>query len=86
MTKNLSTVLNTLKQNDVLLNENKCIFAQTSMQFFGHHLNGEGIRPLDSKIDAIKSFRKPSTIVEVHSFVSLVTYVGKFIPKLFRPD
>jgi transposase InsO family protein len=80
--RNLQKVLQTLKNNDVLLNEKKCIYGVEFLEFLGHNLSVNGIRPSEKKIEAIKTFREPKTNEEVRSFLGLVTYVGKFLPNL----
>lgn len=78
----LNHVLSVLKENNVLLNDNKCIFNAKCIQFLGHELSADGIKPLDKYIDGIKSFRTPKTVDEVQSFLGLVTYIGKWVPNL----
>jgi hypothetical protein len=78
----INHVLEVLKDNNVLLNEKKCIFNASKIKFLGHELSADGIKPLDKYIDSIKSFREPRTVEEVQSFLGLVTYIGKWIPNL----
>lgn len=78
----LKHVLKVLKDNNVLLNENKCIFKAKTIQFLGHELSSSGIKPLDKYIKAIETFRAPETIEEIQSFLGLVNFVGKWIPNL----
>lgn len=78
----LKKVLQVLRDNDVLLNEAKCIYKTNEIEFLGHKLTAEGIKPLDKYIQAIQSTKKPTNIEEVQSFLGLVNYVGKWIPNL----
>lgn len=78
----LNIVLKRLKEFNVTLNHNKCVFGATEIDFLGHHLSKIGIKPIASKISAVKGFREPKTSEEVRSFLGLVNYVGKFIPNL----
>lgn len=78
----LHIVLQRLKDFNVTLNKQKCKIGATEIDFLGHHLSGEGIRPKHDKIIAITQFRAPSTSEETRSFLGLVNYVGKFIPNL----
>lgn len=80
--RRLNKVLQVLKDNNVLLNEDKCIFKTNKIEFLGHELTAEGIKPLDKYIKAIQSARRPSTVEEIQSFLGLVNYVGKWIPNL----
>lgn len=76
----LGKVLEVLKQNNVLLNENKCIYKVPKVSFLGHELTPEGARPLDKYIKSIENFRVPKTIEELQSFLGLTNYINKWIP------
>lgn len=74
--------LKLLKENNVLLNDQKCIFKIKTVNFLGHTLTPSGVRPLESYVGVVKTFRSPVIIDEVHSFLGLVNFIGKWIPNL----
>lgn len=78
----LKVVLNRLKEFNVLLNKDKCVIGATVIDFLGHRLSANGIKPTHDKILAIQQFRPPKTAEETRSFLGLVNFVGKFIPNL----
>lgn len=78
----LSKVLRVLKENNVLLNENKCTYKTQTIEFLGHELSASGIRPLKKYLTAIKTSRTPNTTEEIQSFLGLVNFVSKWIPNL----
>lgn len=78
--KRVSNVLKRLKEFNVLLNKEKCAFGLAEIEFLGHNLSAKGIKPQQSKVIAVQSFRKPNTAEEVRSFLGLVNFVSKFIP------
>lgn len=78
----LNVVLQRLKEYNVMLNDNKCVFGAVSITFLGHNLSSDGIKPANDKMESIRQFRDPSTAEETRSFLGLVNYVGKFIPNL----
>lgn len=78
----LKNVLNRLQEYGVLLNKDKCIYGAEAINFLGHRLSAQGIKPAHDKVLAIRQFREPRTAEEVRSFLGLVNYVGKFIPNL----
>ncbi|XP_053601232.1 uncharacterized protein K02A2.6-like isoform X1 [Plodia interpunctella] len=78
----LRKVLQVLKDKDVLLNENKCIFKTQKIEFLGHELSANGVKPLKKYLTAIQSSREPNTTAEIQSFLGLVNFVGKWIPNL----
>lgn len=79
---NLRNTLQVLKNNNVLLNEAKCMYKTEQIKFLGYQLSAKGIRPLENYINGIKKFREPKTIDELQSFLGLVNFVGKWIPDL----
>lgn len=80
--ENLKNVLHVLKVNNVLLNNKKCLFKAREIEFLGHRLSADGIRPLDKYIKTIESFREPKNVEEIQSFLGLINFVGKWIPNL----
>ena len=61
------------------LNPEKCSFMFPEIQFLGHKLNAEGIKPLDENIIKIKNFPVPTTVKKVRRFHGLVSYYRKFV-------
>ncbi|XP_058449424.1 uncharacterized protein K02A2.6-like [Malaya genurostris] len=75
-------VMTRLKKHGLTVNMEKCEIGQHSVNFMGHTLSESGILPMNDKISAIKSFRRPRNAVEMRSFLGLANYVGRFIPNL----
>lgn len=75
-------VLKIFRENNVLLNNDKCIWKTNKLTFLGHILSSEGIEADPEKVETIMGFRDPKNKEELRSFLGLVTYVGKFIPDL----
>lgn len=78
----LKALLSCVQHHGILLNEKKCVYNVSQIEFVGHVLSSSGIRPTESRIAAIERFREPRNISELRSFLGLVTYVGRFIPSL----
>ena len=72
---------NTRKAN-LCLNYEKLIVKQRSVKFFGNIYSAEGVRADPDKVNAINSMRPPETKGEVKSFLGMVNYLQKFIPRL----
>lgn len=78
----LSTVFDKLQQAGLKVNLTKCSFFQTDIEYLGHTISKEGIRPTQSKIEAITKATPPSNAQELRSFLGLVNFYEKFIPHL----
>ncbi|XP_040159183.1 uncharacterized protein K02A2.6-like [Anopheles arabiensis] len=80
--KRLTKVLQRLKEWNVVLNADKCVYGVSEMRILGHVISAEGVKPDKDKLNAIRNFRAPKSAEEVRSFLGLVNYVGKFIPDM----
>ena len=47
--------------------------------FFSHLISGEGIRVDSTKVEAVSSWERPKTVLEIRSFLGLVGYYKRFI-------
>lgn len=77
--ENLAKVMACLKNHNVKINEEKCVFGKQSVNFIGHTVSSKGWMISDDKIAAIRGFRNPETICEVKSFLGLINFVDRFI-------
>ena len=57
-----------LRQADLKLNREKCNFFKSHIQYLGHLISGEGIKPLPEKLESIKGMPPPTTPKEVKQF------------------
>ena len=39
------------------------------LEFLGHNISGDGIRPLPSKVDVINRFPRPTTVKQLQEFL-----------------
>ena len=57
----------------------KCHFFTKEIQYLGHILGKEGIKPVPAKTEAIKVMHPPVNLKQVCAFLGLVGYYRKFI-------
>lgn len=53
-----------------------------SVSYLGHVIDAEGIHPMQEKCEDISKAAIPNTVTELKSFLSLLSYYGKFIQNL----
>ncbi|GBG72719.1 hypothetical protein CBR_g12288 [Chara braunii] len=75
----LRQVLEKLREANFKINAKKCEWAKTQVLYLGHVLDGDGIKPEDSKIAAIRDWPTPRTLTELRSFLGLANYYRKFV-------
>lgn len=77
--RNLETVLRRLREHNVMLNTDKCVFGKQEVKFLGFRLSQHGWSVEEDKKRAIENFRRPETLTEVKSFLGLLNFTEKFI-------
>ena len=78
----LRLVLQRLSKLGMTLSSEKCTFAQSSVEFLGHVIDSQGIRPDPNKISAIVRFATPGNVSDVRRFLGMVNQLSKFSPNL----
>ena len=61
------------------LKQTKCSFLRPSVEYLGHNISAEGLRPTEEKIRAIQ---EACNVSQLRSFLGLLNYYGKFLPNL----
>ncbi|GJT17455.1 putative reverse transcriptase domain-containing protein [Tanacetum coccineum] len=75
----LRLMLDLLRKEKLYAKFSKCEFWLQEVHFLGHVVNHEGIHVDPSKIEAVKSWKAPTTPSEVRSFLGLAGYYRRFI-------
>ena len=76
-------ILQVAEQRNLKFNFTKCQFDQTQLEFFGYNVfSADRISPSANKVQAVKDASAPKNASEVRSFLGMVQYRGRFIPKL----
>ena len=78
----LEKVLQRLSEAGLRVNPSKCTFFQDQVEYCGHVISSEGLHTLPSKVEAIGAAPAPTDVSQVRSFIGLVTYYQRFIPKM----
>nr|VZI23182.1 unnamed protein product [Spirometra erinaceieuropaei] len=64
----------------VIINPSKCVLGGPSLEFLGHHVDYELLRPLPSKAEAIRDFPPPTSKRQLQRFLCMVTFYRRFLP------
>jgi hypothetical protein len=59
----LRQVLQQLQSSGLVINSEKCVFGQSSLEFLGHWVHSTGVSLLPDRVAAIRSFPKPTNVV-----------------------
>ena len=78
--QHLRSVLERLSEHGILIHPAKCIFGVKELDFLGHRVDNQGIRPLEEKVQVIREFPQPTTHRKLREFLGLVNFYHRFIP------
>ena len=77
-----TTLLQTARRHNVKLNYDKLKFKCMEVNFYGKTYTTDGHKPAQNKVTAIVKMPPPSSKKEVQSFIGMVNYLTKFLPRL----
>ena len=75
-------VLEVLDKANLQLKADKCKIACTEIEWLGYKLSGEGVTPINGKIQGISERLRPNNLKELRSFLGAVNQLNKFVPDL----
>lgn len=78
----LRAVLTKIKNSGLKLNKSKCTFSKTALDFLGHHIDANGIKPSLSKLEAIAKLESPSNLTELRRCLGMFHYLSRYIKDL----
>ena len=77
----LRKVFQKIHEAGLKLKPKKCEFFKTRISFLGHIVSRDGIECDPKNIEAIKNWKRPTTVHDVRSFLGFTNYYHKFIHK-----
>ena len=84
----LRQLFDQLKKHGLVINEEKCQFGRSNIEFLGHVISSRGALPQRSKVEAISRFAQPENIKELQRFLGTFNFYRRFIPnaaEILRP-
>ena len=86
--QHLRLVFERLSVHGVVINPHKCLFGVSSLNFLGHHIDRQGVTPLQDKVQVVRDFPQPISQRKLREFMGLLNFYHRFLPhcaELMRP-
>ncbi|KAK3745273.1 hypothetical protein QZH41_003737 [Actinostola sp. cb2023] len=75
-------MLKACSKNNIKLNKEKSVFRTDQVEFLGHLVTSQGLKPDPKKIEAILNMENPTDVEGIRRLIGTVTYLAKFLPRL----
>jgi len=72
-------VLDRLQQNGLAVLPEKCVWKAEEVKFLGYVIGRDGIKMSTAKVEAILSWKAPTSVTEVQSFLGFANFCRRFI-------
>ncbi|CAH8500068.1 unnamed protein product [Schistosoma mattheei] len=69
------------KKHGVVINPSKCIFAVPALEFLGHYIDSQGIKPLQTKVEDITNYPEPTSVKSLRRFLGMCNFYRRFLPR-----
>ncbi|BHF72764.1 hypothetical protein SprV_0401583500 [Sparganum proliferum] len=76
----LAPVFDRLEKFGVAINPFMCVLGVPSLEFLGHHVDSEGLRPLLSKVEEVRDVPPPTSKRQLQRFFVIVSFYRRFLP------
>ena len=78
----LNKVLQRIKEAGLKLNEGKCEFARSELEYFGHIISKDGVKPTQERVRALREMDPPEDVTELRRKIGMFNFLGKYLPHL----
>ena len=80
--RNLQAALERSSTKNLKLNPDKLVVGATEVQYFGHIISSEGLKPDPAKVKAVQDMSPPINKKELQNILGMINYLAKFAPQL----
>ncbi|MBW0548945.1 hypothetical protein O181_088660, partial [Austropuccinia psidii MF-1] len=82
--KNVASVLQRLRDNNLFAKASKCVFHTSSVEYLGYVVSSDGLKMYFSKAQQILNWPQPKNIKALQSFLGFANFYHCFIKNYFK--
>ena len=75
----LERIFQRLDQANFMIQPSKCVFGTDTVEYLGHIVTKDGVRPDPRKIQAVRNYPTPRSVKEVRAFIGLAGYYRRHV-------
>ena len=75
----LRQVIHRLREVGLKVNLGKCQFIRSEVEYLGHVITPEGLRPNSKLVEAVRDYSPPKNAQELRRFLGLTLYYRRFV-------
>ena len=72
--KKVDIVLQRLSKGGLKVKPNKCKWAMSEVEYLGHWITREGVKPMTDKVESILGIQRPRTRKEIRRFMGMINF------------
>jgi hypothetical protein len=77
-------VLQRLQTAGLVINQEKCIFCLTEVEFLDDYVSPARVSPIASRVEASQQHPAPTTVKELQGFLGVINFYRVFAPAAGR--
>ena len=78
--QHLKWVFNRLRAHNLQVKRAKCKFGVQEIEYLGHLVTGDGVKPDPAKIASVATWPTPTCVRDVQSFLGMANYYSAYVP------
>ena len=82
--EHLEKIFEKLKEAKLMIKLKKCKFCEPNIEFLGHIVGRDGLKPDPGKVKKIKEMKAPKDVSSLRSVLGLFSYYRKFVENFSR--
>src|SRR3989337_1989222 len=78
-TEHLEKIFKKLQEAELMIKLKKCKFCESNIEFLGHVVGRDRLKPDPGKIEKIKNLKEPTNLTTLRGVLGLFSYYRKFV-------